>query len=269
MKKILLIEPDKEQAELFADWLKGESYGVSLIDKPQEAQSSLANEKFDILLMDIDPSAGSGSTLSKVEGVDEPEIAENSLKLARMLKSDARFKDLPIAVLTYRKDIKKIIAPIEAGVDIFMLQPFETDSFLKRIEDIFKEIELRSKGKKILDLNFVNYLIELVGQMEREDFFALSPVIFNKLIIEKVNTILGPLIITQIIKRVNETIGVDYEFMKSVEFSGKGLFLDGVDKASKEVPIKKITIAYRDYVYAFLHLVRSLTSNILMERTPE
>jgi len=250
MKKILLIGPNKEQTELCTEWLKGKAYSVSSIGGPQDAQSSLAKEKFDILVMDC----------------DEPEITASSLKLAQMLKTDARFKDLPIAVLTYRKDTKKIVAAIEAGADILMLKPFETDAFLKRIEDIFKELELKFKGKKMLDLNYVNYLIELAGQMEREGFFALSPVIFNKLIIEKINTILGPPVITQIIKRVNESIGADYEFMKSVEFSGNRLSLDGVDKASKGVPIKKITIAYRDYVYAFLHLVKILTSDILMER---
>lgn len=250
MKNILLLEPDKEQAELFVDWIKVGIYKVSLVDKPQEAQASLANEKFDIFLMDI----------------DDPEIAEDSLNLARMLRADARFKGLPIAVLTYKKNTKKLIEAIEAGVDLLVLKPFETDSFLKCIEDIFKEAELRSKGKKVLNLDYVNYLIELAGQMEREDFFAISPVIFNKLIIEKIGTILGPLVIIQIIKRVNETIGVDYEFMKFVEFSGKSLSLDGVDRASKDVPIKKITIVYRDYVYAFLHLVKMLTSDILMER---
>lgn len=250
MKKILLLEPDKEQAEFFAGWLKQEGYGVSAINNFQEVQSSLSNEEFDILLMDCDDSSS---------GTD-------SLELTRTLKAGARFKDLPIAVITYKKDTKKIIAAIEAGVDIFMIKPFETDSFLNRVEVIFKELELKSKGNKVLDLNYVNYLIVLAGQMEREDFFALSAVIFNKVIIEKINTILGPPVITQIVKRANEIISVDYEFMKSVEFLGGKISLAGVDKASQWEDIKKITIAYRDYVYAFLHLVRMLTSDILMER---
>lgn len=250
MKKILLLESDKEQAELFTSWLKGEHYSVNCVGTSQEAQDFLAKEKLDLLLLDG----------------DGPEITEPLLKLARTLKTDASFKDLPIAILTYKKATKDIVGAIEAEIDILMLKPFETDSFLKRIEAIFKELELKSKGKKVLDLNYVNYLIALAGEMEREDFFALSAVIFNKLIIGKISTILGPPVITQIIKRANETIGADYEFMKSVEFSSKGLSLVSVEAASKEVPIKKITLAFRDYVYAFLHLVRMLTSDILMER---
>ena len=75
----------------------------------------------------------------------------------------------------------------------------------------------------VLDLNYINYLIALAGESEREDFFVLAPVIFNKLILEKINTILGEPILEQIIKRINELIGEDYEFMKSVEFSGNRL----------------------------------------------
>lgn len=198
--------------------------------------------------------------------IDEPLITEPSLKLIRTLKADPRFVNLPEAVLTYKRDAKRVVATIEAGVDLFMLKPFETDSFLERVEAIFKELELRSRGKKALDLNYINGLIALAGQMERDGAFALYQVIFNKLIIEKIVTLLGPPIIAQIMKRANETIGADYEFMKSVEFSGKSLSLDGVNKASKGVPVKNITTAFRDYVYAFLHIVEVLTSDILMER---
>lgn len=249
-EKILLLELDQEQRELFTSWLKEEGYDVNSLDNLQEVQAGVSKDKFDIILMDI----------------DEPGMTESFLMLCRALKADERFTGLPIVVLTYRKDSRKIAGAIEAGVDSFMLKPFETDAFLARMETIFKQVELNKQGKKVLDLNYINYLIALAGEAEREDFFALAPVIFNKLILEKIDTFLVGPVIAQIIKRVNELVGGDYEFMKPVEFFGKVLSLSGVDKASKEVPIKKITIAFRDYVYAFLHLVRSLTSDILMER---
>lgn len=250
MKRILLMEPDDEQAGLFTDWLKGESYSVGRISTPGEVQTSLAGERFDILVMDI----------------DDPRIARDSLKLTRTLKTDAGFKNLPIAVLAYRKESKKLIAAVESGADCFILKPFETDSFLARMEEIGKEYELRAKGKKVLDIVQINYLIDLAGQMERADFFAFSAVIFNKLIIGKIDAILGPQVIAQLLRRASESVGADYEFMKQAGFSGGRISLDGAEKASGEAPVKKITVAYRDYVYAFLHLVKTLTSDILMER---
>lgn len=250
MKNILLFEPDKETATLFCGWLNDVGCPVSSTDSLEKIPLLLAEKKFDIVIVDIYSSKD----------------ADFFLKLCPKLKSDPRFSGLPITVITYQKEIEKIARFLEGGVENFMLKPFDADSFLARLDTILDEHKLKLKGKKALDLSYINYLIELGSQSEREGFFVLAPVIFNKLIIEKINKVLGEPIIVQIIKRVNEMIGEDYEFMKSVEFSGKGLSLDGMDKASRDIPVEKLTKPFRDYVYGFLHLVRSLTSDILMER---
>ena len=52
--------------------------------------------------------------------------------------------------------------------------------------------------------------------------------------------------------------------MTKVKLSANRILMDDVDKVSKDTPVGKLTIAFRDYVYAFLHLVQVLTSDILM-----
>jgi len=84
--------------------------------------------------------------------------------------------------------------------------------------------------------------------------------------LEKINTILGRPVIDQIIKRCNQVIGEDYAFMREVKFSNDQITMVSVEKASKEVTVKKLATAFRDYIYAFLQLVQALTSDILMER---
>jgi len=249
-KNILLFEPDKKVEKLFIDWLKEEKYSAKPVENPEQILARLSGEKFDILIMDI----------------DFPKITESLLNLCRILKKDPYFSELPITVLTYRKNIKMIADSIEAGVDNFILKPFETDSFLSRIDTIFRQIELKSKGKKVLDLNYINYLIKLTSETTREDFFILSSVIFNKLIIDKVKDILGEPIIVIITKRLGDLIGVDYGFVKKVRFSNGKIFFDKVDKVSKDVPVEEIVIAFRDYIYGFLQLIQTLTSDILMDR---
>jgi len=250
MKKILLLEADKEQSEVFSEWLKGEDYEIELTDNLKQVLPFLSGEKFDILIIDI----------------DFPEIAESSLNLCQILKKDQYFSEFPITVLTYKKNIKIIADSIEAGVDNFMLKPFETDSFLSRLDSIFKQIELKSKGKKVIDLNYINYLIKLTSETNRKDFFILSSVIFNKLIIDRVKDILGEPIIVIITKRLGELIGEDYEFVNEVRFSNGKIFLDKVDEVSKDVPVEKLIITFRDYIYGFLQLIQTLTSDILVER---
>lgn len=256
-EKILLIEPDKEMKELFVSWLKEQGYQASSTDDIKEVRSSLLREEFDILIIDIDPP-------TKETGFFE--ITEEMLKLCQTLKNDARFSELPIAILTYKKEANKIARAVEAGADTFLLKPFEADYLLQRMSTIFKEIELKKKGKKLLDLNCINYLIKLASEFSREDFFVLAPAVFNKLIIKEVKSIIGEPTLALMIKRVQELIGEDYGFMKETKFLGDQLLMDGVDKASKDIPVEKLTTAFRDYVYAFLHLVQTLTSDILMER---
>lgn len=131
-KKILLLEPDKEQAELFSNWLKEEGYEVTALLVLDEAINIVSQDGFGLFIIDI----------------DNPQIAHKYFTLCQAIKQDPRTQDLPVAVLTYRKDIKKIISAIEAKADSFVLKPFETDAFLKRIKTIFKQVELKKKGRK-------------------------------------------------------------------------------------------------------------------------
>lgn len=250
MKKILLFEPDKEQSEVFSRWFKGEGYEVESTDNLKQIPPFLSEEKYDILIIDIDFS----------------ESAESLLNLCRILKKDPYFSEFPITMLTYKKNTEIIANSIEAGVDNFILKPFETDSFLSRLDTIFEQIELKSKGKKVLDLNYINYLIKLTSKTTREDFFILSSVIFNKLIIDQVKDVIGEPVIVIIMKRLGELIGRDYEFVKEVRFSDGKMLIDKVDKVSKDVPVEKLIIAFRDYIYGFLQLIQTLTSDILMDR---
>lgn len=249
-KRILLLEPDTGQAELFARWLKEVNYEVKLEDNQEEIPSSLSEKKFDMLIMSL----------------DHPRTINASLELARALKKDQRFQEFLITALTYRKEVKKITSAIEAGVDNFVLKPFKTDFFLKHIETIFKEFELKKQGKKVLDLNYINFLVQLASEASRKDFFLLASTIFNRLIMDKVKGILGEPVVMVIAKRLKKLSEEDCESMREVKFSGMQFLMDEMDKASKGVPVKRLVVDFRNYVYAFLHLVRVLTSDILMER---
>jgi len=68
------------------------------------------------------------------------------------------------------------------------------------MEVIFKEIEFKKQGKKVLDTNYIEFLIKLASEISRKDFFLLAPVIFNRLIISKISVRIGEPIIMAIIK---------------------------------------------------------------------
>lgn len=245
--KVLLLDPDKEQAEALLNWLKEEGYETKLVADTQEALNVLAAGKFDCIIVDTDST-------------------DETIELYGAVKKDLRFSNISFFTTSYKTRIKEVTRLIAAGVEGLLFKPFDVEDFSKRLKALTKEADFAKRGKKLLDQNYLNDLIELAGTANREDFFPFSAAIFNKLILGKIKSILGGPVITQIIKRCDELIGDDYAFMKEVKFSNEQLLLDGVDKASKDIPVKKLTMAFRDYVYAFLQLVRALTSDILMER---
>ena len=249
MKKILLFESDNDQKELFTTWLKEEEYKVKSIATLQEINSINPGEIFDIFLMDIDC----------------PDITEASLaQFVLMIKKDLRLKDLPIVILAYKKEGKKIAGAIEAGANGFLFKPFETDYLLNHMDEIFREIEIKKKGKKIIDLNYISFLIDLTGEGSRQDFFILAAIIFNKLILDKVQTIIGDPIIMIIMNRINELIGDDYNFIKKIIFSDGRINLNEFAETSEGIRVKRLAAGFKEFVHLFLRILRRLTSNILI-----
>ncbi|MBU0650607.1 hypothetical protein KKC59_01705, partial [bacterium] len=138
--------------------------------------------------------------------------------------------------------------------------------FLKQIKAILTDIEIKKHGRKVLDLNYVNFLINVLNDLNRDSFFQIAPVIFNKLIMTQLKSFLGDVILTAIEDRLREMIGRDYPFMEEVELIAGKIDMDVARRASKEVEVKILVNAFRDYTYAFLYMITALTSDILIER---
>jgi len=116
------------------------------------------------------------------------------------------------------------------------------------------------------DLNYIDFLIELATQSSRQDFFLLAPVLFDKVISDKVRVFIGDQIIMVIMRRLNDLTEEIHGFMKEVKLQNAQLLMDSVDKASKGVPVERLAVGFRNYIYGFLKLVKILTSDILTEQ---
>lgn len=249
VKKILLFEADYEENELFTSWLQEEAYKVTSIRTLQEINLINPRELFDIFLMDI-----GGADITKA-------FLANFI---RIVKKNIQFEDLPIILLAYKREGKKIAGAIEAGANSFLFKPFETDYLLRRMDEIFKEIEIKKKGKKIIDLNYITFLIDLTSEGSRKDFYLLAAVIFNIFILNKVKTIIGEGVIVIMMNRINQLIGNRYAFIKEIKFSDGRIHLDGFYNSMREIPIKSLAEGFKEFVYVFLRILRKLTSNILI-----
>lgn len=261
IKKIAIIERNKQQGRLLVDYLKARGLEVRLLDKIsslQEAQGFLGTERFDLLLLDIAPQEGLST--GEIQKID----AEFCLSLTRALKNNPQFQDLVIILLTSEIAIPKIAQAIEAGVDNIIIQEPQAGSISESIGVFFNKITFREKN--VLDLNLINFLLQISSQAIREDFFVLAPTIFNRLFLDKFRPIIGATVVDSIMQRLEDLVSPQYSFMAKIKFQEGRISMEEVEKASKEVSVQHLSFAFRDYIYAFIHLVRTLTSDILIER---
>ncbi len=126
---ILVVEDEDAIREMLVMVLK--QSGINVIDVPtaEAAQLSLADNAMpDLILLDW--------MLPGISGVE----------LARRLKQDDLFKELPIILLTARGEEEDKVRGLEIGADDYMTKPFSPKELVARIKAV-----LRRSGKKLED----------------------------------------------------------------------------------------------------------------------
>ncbi|MBU2444326.1 MAG: response regulator [Bacteroidetes bacterium] len=113
--KILYVEDHLESANLIVLILK-KDFDVSIAESVEQALEKLKSEKFNLILMDI-------QLQSKFDG----------LELIKKLKSDEKYKNIPVIALTAHAihgDKEKMI---NGGADDYIAKPFNKAVLIKRI----------------------------------------------------------------------------------------------------------------------------------------
>lgn len=255
IKKIVLIEPNKETAEKLLQWCREEGYKVELFSELDP--SVILPKKPDVLLVDIH-----AVDVLDIMG-DKGDInAELLDSLTRVLSNDPNFSKVYIVLIAPKTAVHAIAKGIEADADNFITEFSDKRAFLEDLRQIASKLQPGREKIKLLNLNLINFLLGLFSSSSREDFFLLAPIVFNASVIRRITPYVGETTVTAIIARLNATVG----FMGKTRFQDGKIFMDGVDEASKGAGVPLLCSAFRDYVYGFVHLVRTLTSDILIER---
>ena len=59
----------------------------------------------------------------------------NGYKISRLLKYDAKYKDIPIIMVTARSQLEDKMIGEETGVNEYITKPFELDQIVKKVEE--------------------------------------------------------------------------------------------------------------------------------------
>jgi len=127
MKNILFVEDDALYRDVFMDLLVGEGYHVTTAENAAEGMKLFKDEKFDMVISDLEMDVMSGTQLVDLLRKIDPQIR--------------------IIILTASEDEKDELLCLERNVDEYLVKTAPINVLLKRIELVFKRQRAIPKEK--------------------------------------------------------------------------------------------------------------------------
>ena len=115
-KRILIVDDERDIADTIQFQLEFEGFECLAAYDGEEALSKAKNENPDLIILDI--------MLPKINGY----------KIARLLKFDESYKQIPIIMLTARTQEKDIKLGEETGADEYVTKPFDMDMLVALVK---------------------------------------------------------------------------------------------------------------------------------------
>lgn len=116
--RVLLIEDDRMIGDSVRTSLRQDGYAVDWVRTSGAAETALANEHFDLVLLDLG--------LPDKDGID---VLRN-LRLHR--------RNTPVIIITARDGIDDRIKGLDAGADDYMVKPFDLDELAARMRSALR-----------------------------------------------------------------------------------------------------------------------------------
>ena len=121
-KKILVIEDDKDIADLVKLVLETDEFAVESILDPEKAVETARQFRPDGILLDL--------KMPKIDGWE----------IFKMLRSDADFATVPIAILTAKSEgFDEMVGLHVMNADGYITKPFGKQELLDKTHELFKK----------------------------------------------------------------------------------------------------------------------------------
>jgi len=168
VKEILIIEDDKNIAELISYTFEKENFKCTNIYDGQEALNILNKNKksYHLIILDI--------MLPKING----------LEICKTIKTNKTISEIPIIMLTAKGEEIDRILGFELGADDYIVKPFSPRELLLRVKAILKRIDSSSKKQDILiKTNNINIDISRHQVSIKNKQIKLTSMEFNLLVL--------------------------------------------------------------------------------------
>lgn len=120
-KRLLIVEDEKDMMEMLTFRLEAAGFEVIQAHDGQEGLDKAYSQNPDLILLDL--------MLPRVDGY----------KVCRELKSDVKYKRIPIAILTARATEKEKTLGLECGAEAYIIKPFDPAALMHTIKKLLGE----------------------------------------------------------------------------------------------------------------------------------
>lgn len=127
--EILIVEDSSTQTMELQHTLEKHNCHVSVAQNGIEALGFLEKHMPELIVSDI--------LMPELDGFE----------LCKKIKSDEKLKDTPLILLNMLSDPEDVIRGLVSGADNFLTKPYDEESLLSRIQDIFLNCQLRRRAK--------------------------------------------------------------------------------------------------------------------------
>jgi class 3 adenylate cyclase len=146
--RILIVDDTEATRELLARRLRREGHHVVQVANGRTALGRVAREIFDLILLDM----------------MMPDL--NGYEVLTQLKADARFRHIPVIVISALDEIDSVVRCIEAGAEDYLSKPFDPVLLRARIEASLEKVRLRESEQAAI--------AELKAEKEKTETLLLN-----------------------------------------------------------------------------------------------
>jgi DNA-binding response OmpR family regulator len=147
--RLLLIDDDQRLSAMIGDYLRGQGCDVDTAGTLGTGRELLQRGTYDALLLDLMLPDGDG------------------LELTRELRADARWRRLPLLMLTARGEPMDRVVGLEIGADDYLPKPFEPRELLARVKALLRRARPDAGAADVL--RFGRLEIDLGARQARLD----------------------------------------------------------------------------------------------------
>ncbi|KUK18978.1 MULTISPECIES: response regulator transcription factor [Thermodesulfobacterium] len=120
MKKILIVEDDKDIANLISEALTSQGFKTYLVNSLAQAYSFLIQSSVDLVVLDLILPDGDG------------------IELLKYLRFSSKYSNIPVVIVSARGAELDRVLGLELGADDYVVKPFSLRELVIRIKKILK-----------------------------------------------------------------------------------------------------------------------------------